>query len=107
MKRTVSGVLVGILVFGLLFLVGAQPSHAGPPALNPVVHIVRWGENLTGIASRYGTTIQVIAQANQIGNVNRIYAGQRLVIPVAWTPPPATGRTYTVQRGARGSFRSA
>jgi putative chitinase len=42
---------------------------------------VRWGETLSGIAARYGTTVQAIANANGIHCPSRIYAGQRLVIP--------------------------
>jgi LysM repeat protein len=95
MKKTV----LGILICALLFLTGLQTAYATPPASNPTVHIVQWGENLTGIARRYGTTIQAIVQANQLANANRIYAGQRLLIPGAWTPPPTSGSTYIVQRG--------
>jgi LysM repeat protein len=45
------------------------------------VYIVRWGDTLSGIAWRYGTTAWRIAQANGIHNINCIYAGQRLIIP--------------------------
>jgi LysM repeat protein len=45
------------------------------------VHIVQPGENLYRISLRYGTTVQAIAAANGIVNVNLIYAGQQLVIP--------------------------
>jgi len=44
------------------------------------VHIVQYGETLTGIAWRYGTTVWAICRANGIWNPNYIYAGQRLVI---------------------------
>jgi LysM repeat protein len=93
-------ILLGMLICALLFFAGMQTVHANSPASNPTVHIVQWGENLTGIARRYGTTIQAIVQANSLANPNRIYAGQRLLIPGAWTPPPASGcTTYVVQRG--------
>jgi LysM repeat protein len=45
------------------------------------VHIVKYGETLSGIAFRYGTTVRALAVANGIFNVNWIFAGQRLVIP--------------------------
>ncbi len=43
-----------------------------------VYYTVRWGDTLSGIASRYGTTYQKLAQMNGIANPNRIYAGQRI-----------------------------
>jgi LysM repeat protein len=64
-----------------------------------VIHVVQWGENLTGIARRHGTTIQAIVQANGLTNPNRIYAGQRLLIPVAGPLPPIGGQAYIVQLG--------
>jgi len=77
---------------------GSAPSSSG-------VHIVRRGENLFRIGLRYGTTARALAAANGIANLNRVYAGQRLVIPGRGTTPapPAqpspSGRTYTVRRG--------
>jgi LysM repeat protein len=77
---------------------GSSPSSSG-------VHIVQRGENLYRIALRYGTTLQTLAATNGIANPNRVYVGQRLVIPGrgASPAPPAqpapSGRTYTVRRG--------
>ena len=75
----------------------------GSPAPTPPssgVHIVRPGENLFRIALRYGITSQALAAANGIANPNRVYVGQRLVIPGSGTTPPTpSGQTYTVQRG--------
>ena len=45
------------------------------------VHIVQRGETLYSIACRYGVSVWNIARANGIANPNRIYVGQRLVIP--------------------------
>lgn len=50
-----------------------QPRHR--------IHIVACGETLLRIARRYGVSAWAIARANGIWNLNRIYAGQRLVIP--------------------------
>ncbi len=47
----------------------------------PRIHIVACGETLLRIARRYGVSPWAIARANGIWNLNRIYAGQRLVIP--------------------------
>lgn len=63
-------------------------------------HTVRRGETLSGIASRHGTTIRALADANGISNPNRIAAGTKLVVPSgagAASTPAST--TYTVQRG--------
>jgi LysM repeat protein len=50
----------------------------------PCYHNVRWGETLADIAWHYGISMWSIASANGIANVNRIYAGQWLVIPGCW-----------------------
>ena len=90
---------LGVLICVLLVLCTVQVTWAAPPGHGPIVHIVRWGENLTSIARRYGTTIQAIVVANRLVNSNRIYAGQRLVIPGQWTPPPVGGCVYIVRPG--------
>jgi LysM repeat protein len=64
----------------LLILFVVQPAAAAPSTCGTVVHYVRWGETLGGIARRYGTTVSAIMHSNYIRNRNRIYAGQRLVI---------------------------
>ena len=43
-----------------------------------VYYTVRSGDTLSGIASKYGTTYQKLAQMNGIANPNIIYAGQRI-----------------------------
>jgi len=63
-----------------------------------VYHVVQWGENLTRIARRYGTTVWAIAQANGIWNIDYIRAGQVLWIP-AYGPTPGPWRIYIVQPG--------
>jgi len=43
---------------------------------------IRWGDTLSGIASRYGTSVSALMRANpQIKNKNLIYAGKSLTIP--------------------------
>lgn len=68
------------------------PAPVPPPATNPGFHIVAPGETLQIIAARYGRTWQQLAAANNLGNANLIYTGQRLVIPAA-------PRYYTVVVG--------
>lgn len=63
---------------------------ATPPAGTPrppvttgptILYIVQPGDSLSSIAVRFGTTVQAIAQANNILNFNLVAAGQRLNIP--------------------------
>lgn len=98
MKRIAVGLLVGML---LLLLVGSS-AWAGPSPSGHVVYVVRWGDNLSSIARWYGTTVQAIVVANNLANPNRIYAGQRLIIPQGGTPspaPPSSGCSYVVRPG--------
>jgi|GEM_PF-634983 len=44
-------------------------------------HTVKAGETLTSIAKQYNTTVNAIAQANNITNVNVIHTGRVLTIP--------------------------
>ncbi|HHX73972.1 MAG TPA: LysM peptidoglycan-binding domain-containing protein [Firmicutes bacterium] len=50
------------------------------------IHTVRPGDTLYKIAMQYGTTVARIAAANNISNVDLIYAGTKLVIPGADAP---------------------
>jgi LysM repeat protein len=66
----------------------AIPSCGGAPATSPssggtgqVIHVVQSGETLSSIARQYGVSEASIAAANGISDPNRIYAGQRLIIP--------------------------
>lgn len=43
-------------------------------------HVVQIGDTLSGIASKYGTTVAKLQAANGIKNANVIYPGQKLVI---------------------------
>ena len=80
------------------------PSAASTPKAKAVVHVVAWGENLTGIARRYGSTIKAIAKANGIANPSFLRVGQRLTIPgtaaSAKAPAPAAGATSAARAPA-------
>ena len=45
-----------------------------------VVYTVKSGDTLSGIAARYGTTWQKLAQVNRIANPNLIHPGQKITI---------------------------
>ena len=44
-------------------------------------YYVRYGDNLSRIAARFGVNTYALARVNGISNPSRIYAGQRLCIP--------------------------
>lgn len=46
----------------------------------PIIYIVKLGDNLTKIARRYNTTVQKLVKDNHIINPNLIYVGQKIVI---------------------------
>ena len=45
-----------------------------------LTYVVKRGDTLTQLARRYGTTVNRLAQINNIKNVNKIYVGQVLLI---------------------------
>jgi LysM repeat protein len=55
--------------------------HAAAVTAATRSHVVEPGETLSTIASRYSTTVDAIARANGIANVNYLYIGQELAIP--------------------------
>ena len=57
-----------------------------------VEHTVAPNDTLFSIARRYGTTVEVIRQANGLSN-NTIAIGQRLLIPVPVSQIPPTPQT--------------
>lgn len=84
------------------------PSNRVPPPQPPPpgggscgLYTVRYGDTLSAIARRFGTTVAALQSANGIANPNRIYAGQVLRVPCGGgtTPPPATGTWYRVVAG--------
>lgn len=87
-------VLVILAIATLLLPLVVVPASAAPKEGN-TVHTVRYGETLSGIALRYGVNMWTLARVNGIINPNRIYVGQRLVIPRRRPP----GRVHIVRPG--------
>lgn len=63
-----------------LIYVGQTLRVNGSANAGSVYYTVRVGDNLSAIASRYGTSYQSIASLNGLANPNLIYAGQTLKI---------------------------
>ncbi|MCJ7619435.1 MAG: LysM peptidoglycan-binding domain-containing protein [Anaerolineae bacterium] len=65
------------------------PTEESSPVASPTlgIHVVQAGDTLSGIARLYGTTVDAIVEANDLGSAEAIITeGQELVIPSA--PPP-------------------
>lgn len=56
------------------------------------IHVISTGQSLYGIANAYNTSVDAIAEANQINPANSLVVGQVLVIPI-------TGMYYWVRPG--------
>ncbi len=83
----------------LVIPVGSPPP---PPPPTQTYYIVRYGDTLASIARYFGTTVWTIAQANNIQNINWIYAGMYLTIPSGGYPPPPPQQnviTYVIRPG--------
>jgi LysM repeat protein len=63
------------------------PPPSATPAGETVIHVVKRGETLSGIAILYGVTVQAIVEANGLPNANHIVTGQKLTIPSPGTTP--------------------
>jgi membrane-bound lytic murein transglycosylase D len=85
-----------------------QTTYASPQLV--VHHKIRRGETLSSIATRYRTSVNAIARANNLPTTHRIIAGKVLKIPGsgsgarASAAAPATSKNqapvqYTVQKG--------
>ncbi len=76
-------------------------------ASTTIVHIVRPGENLSSIASRYGVSVAALQRENGISNPDYIYVGERLRIPGAGvssgTAPVMTTRQAPAEAPSRPS----
>jgi LysM repeat protein len=69
---------------------------AAVAAQDGIIHIVQPGDTVGKLAWRYGVRSREIVAANHLANPNRIYAGQKLLIPVSstvgtWLPAEVSG----------------
>jgi LysM repeat protein len=102
LKRTCGRRLLAVVL--LVALAGlsvcaSTPSLAAAVTADTSTYIVGWGDTLSSIARRYGTSVSAIVQANQMANPDLIYVGQRLSIPASSTPVSGSSRVYVVKSG--------
>ena len=72
---------------------------------HPVLHRILYGETLTGIATRYRTTIRALVIRNHLADASRIYAGQ--VLRIAGSHRQARRRAGSGQAGGGASAQRA
>src|SRR5437762_13218805 len=58
-------------------------------AFADTTYLVQPGDTISGIAARYGTTVDAIVTANNLPNRSTIYTGQTLTIPTGNPEPPS------------------
>jgi murein DD-endopeptidase MepM/ murein hydrolase activator NlpD len=68
----------------------AAPSLAVVPE-NAYIHVIESGESLYTIARRYNVTAQAIVQANGMGSPDKIFVGQKVIIPGLKAAPKPAG----------------
>lgn len=83
-----------------VFMSGILLSSSSNPTPSPggSYYIVQSGDTLSGIAAKYNTTYQVLAQLNGISNPNLIYPGQKIMLPGEGSGSGSVGY-YIVQSG--------
>ena len=96
-KRLFQSMLVVVLLVASFASAGGVSAWSGCTSYVTV----QWGDTLSGIAQRCGTTVAAIQAANP-GLGWWLYAGQVLYMPTGYTPDPyypPSGGTYVVQSG--------
>ena len=90
--------LDGIMSWLSVYDVETLDASTSVPTINAgQIHIVQYGENLSSIALKYGTTWQELARINTLSNPNIIYQGQSL--NVVGGQPVATSGYCVVEYG--------
>ena len=86
-----------IIWAGMRLTIPSGDGYPPPPPPQNNYYIVRWGDTLASIAHYFGTSVWAIGQANNIYNLNHIYAGMYLVIPSGGGYPPPTPQPSVIQ----------
>ncbi|MDY0394807.1 GH25 family lysozyme [Virgibacillus halophilus] len=76
----------------------AKPAAKKKPAAKATTHTVKKGETLSGIAKKYGTTVNKLSNLNSIKNPNIIHPGDKLKLTGTVKKAPAK-QYHTVKSG--------
>ena len=96
-------------------VIGEVPQPSAAPSGQEVIHVVKPGETLIGIAAQYNIPPDLIESANHLKNPGMIFPGEQLVIPntIILTPviplgtqPPAATPTLSTEDPANLSMLS-
>lgn len=87
----------------------STPAQARPASTTAtVIHVVRSGETMSGIATRYGVSLTKLLAANRLANAGLIFVGQRISVPGAKAPatpaPPTPAHSTPATPGGVGSI---
>lgn len=67
---------------------GTNPAPTSRPQPNPATYVVLAGDSLTGVAARFGVSLQALAAANGVSPTSYLYVGQVLKLPGQNQPQP-------------------
>jgi peptidoglycan endopeptidase LytE len=95
LKQIVNGFLLSAILLASFAIPGTALAWSGCGT----TYMVQWGDTLSSVADRCGTTVAAIRQANP--NLGYwLYAGQTIYLPGPYVPQPVvTSKTYVVQWG--------
>lgn len=88
-----NGITNGTIYTGTLLRLEGK-AFVAAPLQGSVAHTVAPGENLSAIASTYGTTVAKLMASNDIADPDRIVAGQVVTVPASGWICPVPGASY-------------
>lgn len=71
-----------LIYVGMVLIIPNTVPPTPPPPTTVIAYYVQYGDRLSRIAFRYGSTVSAIVAYNGISNPNVIYVGQLIYIPV-------------------------
>jgi LysM repeat protein len=98
------GIVLALLAVALLASATTGQAHA---ATMSRTYTIVYGDTLSGIAARFGVSIDALVAANGIANPNLIYAGDTIVIPdgsSAGAPQQLSGSYADMIRQVFGAY---
>lgn len=79
------------------------PTSTSPSAQSGSTHVVRWGDTLSGIASRNGVSLSSLLAANRLSLTSLIVPGMTLVVPNGASVATSTPSTSSGSPSGSGS----